>query len=299
VIAVAANLSLDELNRLDRETAVARLGNVYERAPWIAEAACAARPFATVSALYAAMRSAMRSAAPEAHRTLLDNHPDLAGKAARAGALTAESTGEQLSAGLDRLSDDEFAALHEFNRAYRAKFGFPFIICVRRHTKGSILVQFEKRLANPLDIEAAAALDEVDRIASLRLDALVTGPGPLAVSGRLSTHVLDTHAGRPASGVAVELRELSPGGSHRIVAQATTNEDGRTDAPLIAGRPVPAGRYELAFTIAAYFAVRGTPLADPPFLDIVPIRFAVAEPEANYHVPLLVTPWGYATYLGS
>jgi 2-oxo-4-hydroxy-4-carboxy-5-ureidoimidazoline decarboxylase len=285
VIGMAAALPLEELNRLDPGAAVARLGNVYEHAPWIAEAAGTARPFATVS--------------PEARRALLDNHPDLAGKAARAGALTADSRGEQLSAGLDRLSDDEFAAFHELNRAYRAKFGFPFIICVRRHTKISILEQFEKRLANPLDIEEAAALDEVDRIAALRLDALITGAGPLAVSGRLSTHVLDTHAGRPASGIAVELRELSPGGSHRVVARATTNDDGRTDAPLISGRPVPAGRYELTFAVAAYFAGRGAPLADPPFLDIVPIRFAVAEPEGNYHVPLLVTPWGYTTYRGS
>ncbi|MEI6723172.1 MAG: hydroxyisourate hydrolase, partial [Betaproteobacteria bacterium] len=78
-----------------------------------------------------------------------------------------------------------------------------------------------------------------------------------------------------------------------------TNKDGRTDTPLIAGRPVPIGTYELRFAVAGYFKSRGVALADPPFLDVVPIRFAVAEAEGHYHVPLVMTPWGYATYRGS
>jgi len=82
-------------------------------------------------------------------------------------------------------------------------------------------------------------------------------------------------------------------------ARATTNRDGRTDAPLIGGRPLPIGRYELRFHLADYFAGLGTRQGDPPFLDVVPVRFAVAEPEGQYHVPLLVTPWSYATYRGS
>jgi 2-oxo-4-hydroxy-4-carboxy-5-ureidoimidazoline decarboxylase len=84
-----------------------------------------------------------------------------------------------------------------------------------------------------------------------------------------------------------------------VVARATTNADGRTDAPLIAGRPVPIARYALRFAVGDYFRARGAPLADPPFLGVVPVHFAVAEPEGNYHVPLLVTPWSYATYRGS
>jgi 2-oxo-4-hydroxy-4-carboxy-5-ureidoimidazoline decarboxylase len=121
----------------------------------------------------------------------------------------------------------------------------------------------------------------------------------LPVLGRLSTHVLDTQRGRPAAGVAIELAELDGAGGERVVARATTNADGRTDQPLIAGRPVPIARYELRFAVGAYFRGQGVALADPPFLDLVPLRFAVAEPEGNYHVPLLVTPWGYTTYRGS
>lgn len=117
--------------------------------------------------------------------------------------------------------------------------------------------------------------------------------------GRLSTHVLDTHAGRPASGVSVTLHRLEPSGERVPVAQATTNADGRTDAPLMAGEAFRTGRYELTFAVGAYFAGRGLSLPDPAFLGEVPIRFAIAEADGHYHVPLLVTPWSYSTYRGS
>ncbi|HTV36857.1 MAG TPA: hydroxyisourate hydrolase [Xanthobacteraceae bacterium] len=100
-------------------------------------------------------------------------------------------------------------------------------------------------------------------------------------------------------GLAVELFEIASSGKALLVARATTNEAGRTDRPLIAERPIPIAEYDLRFAVGAYFAGRGAPVADPPFLGMVPIRFAVAEPEGHYHVPLLVTPWSYSTYRGS
>jgi 2-oxo-4-hydroxy-4-carboxy-5-ureidoimidazoline decarboxylase len=115
----------------------------------------------------------------------------------------------------------------------------------------------------------------------------------------LSTHVLDTHGGRPAAGIAVELVELSELGTSRVVTRTITNADGRTDQPLIGGRPVPIGRYELTFNVGKYFAERQVAMSDPPFLDQIPLRFSVSEPEGHLHVPLLVTPWSYATYRGS
>ena len=118
------------------------------------------------------------------------------------------------------------------------------------------------------------------------------------VNGRLSTHVLDTHAGRPAVGIAIELYEFAGERAHRV-ATATTNADGRTDVPLIGGRPLPIGRYELRFAVGDHFRIRGIEQGDPPFLDIVPLRFSIAEPEGHYHVPLLCTPWSYSTYRGS
>ena len=117
--------------------------------------------------------------------------------------------------------------------------------------------------------------------------------------GRLSTHVLDTASGRPAAGIALSLVRLEPDGTATPIAQAQTNADGRTDAPLMSGEAMRAGAYEIRFAVAAYFARAGVALPDPPFLDVIPIRFGIADPEANYHVPLLVSPWSFSTYRGS
>jgi 5-hydroxyisourate hydrolase len=116
--------------------------------------------------------------------------------------------------------------------------------------------------------------------------------------GRLSTHVLDTVHGRPAAGVAIELYAVD-GDTRRLVARAATNADGRTDAPLMSGEGFRAGEYELVFHVGDYFRALGVAAAEPPFLDRVPIRFALAEPDGHYHVPLLVSPWSYSTYRGS
>ncbi|PVE23697.1 hydroxyisourate hydrolase [Microvirga sp. KLBC 81] len=116
--------------------------------------------------------------------------------------------------------------------------------------------------------------------------------------GRLSTHVLDNVNGKPAKGVAIELFAIEDG-SRRSVVRTVTNADGRTDAPLMIGEAFRTGTYELVFEVGAYFKALGTPTADPPFLDIVPIRFTIAEPDGHYHVPLLVSPWSYSTYRGS
>jgi 2-oxo-4-hydroxy-4-carboxy-5-ureidoimidazoline decarboxylase len=291
--------TLDQLNALPPADFTAALADIYEHSPWVAEAAAKQRPYPSLNALHEAMVAAVKAAPADARMKLITAHPDLAGKAARAGALTKDSTNEQLSAGLDRLSEADYARFHALNDAYKAKFGIPFIVCVRRHTKDSILAEFERRLAHGGTAETDTALAEIFRIGALRLDQRVTAPDRLPVAGRLSTHVLDTHSGRPADGVAVELWELSRDSSERLVVRAATNMDGRTNAPLIGGRPVPRGTYELRFAIGAYFRARGVPLADPPFLDVVPIRFGIAEPEGHYHVPLSASPWAYGTYRGS
>jgi 2-oxo-4-hydroxy-4-carboxy-5-ureidoimidazoline decarboxylase len=295
--------TLDSLNRMDRAAFVAAVGETCERAPWVAEAIFAKRPFATVSDLHAAMMGAVHAASGETKLSFLEAHPDLAGKAARAGTITDDSRREQASVGLDTLSDEEFAHFHRLNDAYRAKFGFPFIVCVRRHTRDSILRQFERRLLHDSATEFAAALGEVAYITRLRLVERVSGDGMPQVNGRLSTHVLDTHAGRPAAGMTVELYELGLYGSGREryyrLTTAVTNADGRTDRPLMSDRPLPIGSYELRFHVGDHFRSRGIEAGDPPFLEVVPLRFSIAEPEGHYHVPLLCTPWSYSTYRGS
>jgi 2-oxo-4-hydroxy-4-carboxy-5-ureidoimidazoline decarboxylase len=295
----AASVPLERLNAASADDFAAALAGIYEHSPWVAAAVAGQRPFGSLASLHAAMTAAVRTALADRRLALIEGHPDLAGKAARAGAITAESKSEQGGAGLDRLSDEEYARFHRLNDAYRAKFHIPFIVCVRRHTRDSILRQYERRLENTAEAELEAALDEIGRIAALRLNDRVTAANALPVSGRLSTHVLDTRDGRPAEGVALTLCELGDDGSRRLIVEAVTNHDGRTAAPLIGGRPVPIGRYELRFEIGAYYAARNTPAADPPFLQSVPVEFSVAEPEGHYHIPLLVTPWSFATYRGS
>jgi 2-oxo-4-hydroxy-4-carboxy-5-ureidoimidazoline decarboxylase len=291
--------SLDDLNRATRGDFVAALGAVFEHAPWVAEAAAAQRPFATVEGLLAAMRGAVEAAPDAERRALLTNHPELAGRAARAGAIAPDSIAEQASAGLDRLSEAEYARFAALNAAYTDRFGFPFILCVRRHGRASLLRAFAARLASNPETERATAQDEVFRIAAIRLCALVEGAGMPRTTGRISTHVLDTTAGRPAPGVRVELHEWVSDTETVLIARAETNADGRTDAPLIGGRPVPIAPYELRFRIGDHFRATHPGLPEPPFLDIVSLRFGVADPEGHYHVPLVASPWSYQTYRGS
>ena len=234
-----------------------------------------AKPFASVNgALYEAMTGAVTSADAGRQMGLIKGHPDLAGKAAREGAITDDSKREQSSAGLDRLSDEEFAAFHRLNDAYHKKFDIPFIVCVRRHGKESILRQFDKRLGNDAGAERKAALDEIFRIVALRLDQRIAASDQLKVNGRLSTHVLDTQRGRPGRRRRRRtLRNRCVRRGARPVTRATTNSDGRTDRPLIAEQPIPIAQYELRFNVGDYFARHGTPVSDPLFLGIVPIRF--------------------------
>jgi len=118
--------------------------------------------------------------------------------------------------------------------------------------------------------------------------------------GRLTTHVLDTVHGRPAAGMAIELYRVNREGDVRErLSGVRTNAEGRTDGPLLAGDALVAGFYELVFSVGDYFAAVGRANAEILFLDKVPIRFGIADPDANYHVPLLVTPWAYSTYRGS
>lgn len=116
--------------------------------------------------------------------------------------------------------------------------------------------------------------------------------------GQLTTHVLDTANGCPAAGMAVTLYRLQGERADRIKA-ITLNHDGRADGPLLAGADFQPGRYRLVFEVAAYFRARGAPLAEPPFLDSVPLDFGLADTGAHYHVPLLASPWAYSTYRGS
>ena len=168
-------LTLEKLNAAAPAEFAALLEGVYEHSPWIAERAAGARPFASLAALELALVRAVREAGRDAQLGLIRAHPELAGKAMVAKALTAESTGEQRRAGLTDCTPEEFARLQQLNAAYDARFGWPFILAVRGPrgtglTRAQILAAFERRLANHPDFEFAEALRQIDRIAQVRLN---------------------------------------------------------------------------------------------------------------------------------
>jgi 2-oxo-4-hydroxy-4-carboxy-5-ureidoimidazoline decarboxylase len=164
-----SRLTLEQINALDRDDFVAVLGSLFEGSPWIAAETWPARPFASLKELHQALCNVMLTAPTERQIALLQAHPDLVGRAALAGTLTAASAGEQAAAGLDRLSPAEIAIFTQLNRAYRDKFGFPFVICARENRKDSILAGFNTRLHHAHEDEIELALAEVAKICWLRL----------------------------------------------------------------------------------------------------------------------------------
>ncbi len=171
-------LTLDQVNNLDHQAFVATFGAVYEGSPWIAAEAWDARPFASLDHLHRALWAVVETASRARQEALILAHPDLVGEAARAGTLTRASAGEQAAAGLDRLSAAEIADFDRFNRAYRKRFGFPFVVCARENKKETILAGFTRRLGNTREEEIAAALAEIAKIARYRLQDIVEQAGP-------------------------------------------------------------------------------------------------------------------------
>jgi 2-oxo-4-hydroxy-4-carboxy-5-ureidoimidazoline decarboxylase len=168
----AAEPDMNAINAMDRGAFVQKFGGIFEKSPWVADKAWDKRPFASIDDLHAAMVNVVKYAPVPNQLALLQSHPDLAGKEAQAGAMTASSVSEQASAGLNALTKAEMAQITELNAAYKLKFGFPFIIAVRMHTKEGIFFEFNRRLQNETQAEFANDLQNVYAITRLRLGAI-------------------------------------------------------------------------------------------------------------------------------
>jgi 2-oxo-4-hydroxy-4-carboxy-5-ureidoimidazoline decarboxylase len=168
-----APVSCDALQRLQRDRFVQLFGGVFEHAPWVAEEAYPGGPFTTLEALHGAMVDVICRAPLAKQLALIRAHPDLAGRAAVSGGLTAASTAEQASAGLDQCTPAEFERFRELNRKYKQKFHFPFIMAVKGKGRKEILAAFERRLDNSTEAEFDEALNQIARIARLRLEDLI------------------------------------------------------------------------------------------------------------------------------
>ena len=173
-VAASADPDMGAINGMDRMAFVQKFGGIFEKSPWVAEQAWDRKPFASLEDMHAAMVNVVKSAPLPSQLALLQSHPDLAGKEAQAGAMTASSVSEQASAGLNALSKAEVAQISDYNAAYKKKFGFPFIIAVRMHTKEGIFFDFSRRLQNDTQTEYANDLQNVYAITLLRLNTLLT-----------------------------------------------------------------------------------------------------------------------------
>jgi OHCU decarboxylase len=169
-------IRVETLNSMPACEFVATLGGIFEKSPWVAERAVPMRPFASGVKLHEAMCALVQHASREEQLALIRAHPELAGRAAIRGELTPESTREQQGAGLSACSPEEFERLHALNKAYSARFDFPFILAVKGHTRESVIEAMERRLSHGIQEERAAALQEIYRIARFRLADLLGEP---------------------------------------------------------------------------------------------------------------------------
>jgi 2-oxo-4-hydroxy-4-carboxy-5-ureidoimidazoline decarboxylase len=171
--ATSQKIPVSELNKMEQSEFVRIVGPAFEHSPWIAEIAWKQKTFANIGALRDGLCEVIKNAGEEKQLALIRAHPDLVGRAALAGTLTRESTGEQAAAGLNTLSPEEIKLFQQYNAAYKDKFDFPFVICARLNKKEAILQGFERRIKNTKEQEIQAALEEIFKIAELRLQDLI------------------------------------------------------------------------------------------------------------------------------
>lgn len=285
-------IRLDELNSMDATHFTAALGGIFEHSPWVPRAAAAARPFASVAALHAALCAAVDAAGDAAQMVLIRAHPELASKAAIAGELTAESSREQRGAGLKSCTPHQYEQLQTLNREYGAHFGFPFIIAVKGHTPDTIIDSMTSRLGNELEDEKRMALRQIGRIALFRLEELIAddaGNEILVRADALARHT-DAAAGltcacfTPAHrATALEIRDYMLAAGLEVTIDAVGNVVGRyrgdahPDRTLITGSHYDtvanAGRYDgrlgVLLPIAVLAALRREQISLPYSVEII------------------------------
>ncbi|MBT3203815.1 MAG: 2-oxo-4-hydroxy-4-carboxy-5-ureidoimidazoline decarboxylase [Gammaproteobacteria bacterium] len=167
-------ISLQSINNFSQSNFVMELGSIFEHSAWVAEQVYPLRPFDSVQRLHTLMKDIVNNADKEQRKKLICNHPELAGKEAEAGELTADSKNEQAGAGLNNCSAEELQKLRKLNRQYLEKFDFPFVIAVKKLTRYDILDAIETRLQNSVDTEFDSCITEIAKIAEFRLNQLIT-----------------------------------------------------------------------------------------------------------------------------
>lgn len=280
-------MQLSDFNRLDAVQAREHLRPAVDVDRWL-DALVASRPFADVEALKSAA-SALPPFTPEEVRAALAHHPRIGERAEGQGREAAHSEAEQASVG---TGEELAAALAAGNAAYEKRFGQVFLIRAKGRSGEEILSELQRRLSTDHATETAETAEQLRQIALLRLDALVTPDAAVARRSAVTTHVLDTGTGRPASGVDVSL-DVWDGTGWRSLGTGVTDADGRIGD--LGPDEAEPGRYRVSYDTGTWFGKRGT----ETFFPAVVIEFLIQDPEQHYHVPLLLSPFAYSTYRGS
>ena len=287
-------MTLGELNALSPAAASRVLTDCCGASAWVREMVNR-RPFGSVEELLAAARSAWAATEPADWEEAFAHHPrigEAAATAPTAAQAQAWSRGEQHA--MTRAPEELRRRLAEGNRAYEQKFGRIFIVAASGKSPEELLEQLERRLANRPFEELSIAAREQGMITELRLARLMADEKASPAMSRITTHVLDTARGKPAQGIAVSLERVLPTGPGEVIGRSVTDADGRvrdfggTDLTV-------AGRYRLGFDTGAWFAAQGM----SGFFPRVVIEFEIPDGAGHYHVPLLLSPFGYSTYRGS
>lgn len=294
---IDAAAGLDEINAVEDRAAAALLLPLAERAPELAAAAAAARPFADAAALAAALQAALEALSEPELLDLFRRHPPLA--PAKPEEMTAESRSEQARLGLSAPEGSAADRLDALNRAYAARFGFPFIIALHKHADlGSVFSEFERRIGAPRAVEIIAARAEIASVTRARVRAAYGDPGPAAAGG-VSIHAVDVASGRPAEGLEVRLLRRAGGeeaDAESLIAAGRCGRTGLFDHPSVQGAGIAAGRYVAEFEVGAWHRAQG--LAAPGFLETVRFDFGVPRVEEHFHLPFKFTAWGYSMFRG-
>ena len=280
-------MTLAELNRLGDAAAVSELLRCCGSTRWAHEMA-GARPFTSMDAMTAAADTISAGLDRADWLEAFSTHPQIGSGGSNGSSRSGGDWSAAEQAGAASASSDVLARLSEANREYEARFGYIFIVCATGKSAEEMLQLLEGRLDNDPLIEIRIAADEQRKITRLRIAKL------LESSGRITTHVLDTSRGCPGAGMRVVL-EIRNGDEWNRVGEGMTDANGRL-ATLTANQPMIAGDYRLTFDTGGYLRARGA--ADAFFPDVT-VTFTVADASEHFHVPLLLSPFGYSTYRGS
>lgn len=286
-------LSLAAANALSSSAFRGHFSGVFEATPWVMNRVEVQRPFTSLAQFLGTIERVLAEADEAAKLALLQAHPVLGGAAARAGQVTAESAAEQAGHGLDRMAGDEAGEFGALNAHYLERFGFPFIIAVKgQRDRTAILAELRRRTASDPAAERATALAEVSKIAGFRIAALIEEDASGAKPLSLSLHVLDTARGMPGTGLGFAVYQVEAGVRGARLAMGEADQAGRW--ALDATVALAPGLYEICFAAGAYqhrFGQEG-------FYDDISIRFRMAAAGGHYHIPLILSPFGYSTYRG-